>query len=90
MVCDIWALTQESCDNNRFKTMINYSYWRHTWYNFLRLLNINVEVNGKCVECGVIPDIIVCGATNLEYQKKFATIALSRDLSQAVPYPKMS
>lgn len=49
-----------------------------------------MEVNDKCVECGVIPDIIVCGATNLRYQKKFATIALSRDLSLAVPYPKMS
>ena len=70
--------------------MINYSYWRHTWYNFLWILNINVKVNGKYVECDVIPDIIVCGATNLRYQKKFATIALSRDLSLVVPYPKMS
>ena len=85
---DIWATHQENCGNSEFRKFLNYCNWKESWYNFLRLLDIDLKENSQCTKCGVVPKEIVCDATSLGHQKKFASIALTKDTS--TPFPKMS
>ena len=66
-----------------------YNDFRCAWYSYMKLLNISFEENAICDICGKVPDIIVCDATSMGYQRKFLTAALS-DSRQSTCYERYS
>ena len=42
----------------------------------MQLLNVDLKSGATCEICGVTPNTIVCDATSIGYQKKFASAGL--------------
>ena len=69
-------------------SFLNYDQWRLSWYSYLDLLNINYTEGFQCSVCGEVPETVVCDATSLGFQKKFAKIAFPKEIrnpSQMIP-----
>lgn len=75
--------------NVNFSKNILYNDFRCAWYAYTKLLNVSFEENFECDICGMVPDIIVCDATSMGYQRKFLTAALS-DSRQSTCYQRYS
>ena len=87
---EVWASTQESGGNVGFRKSINYNSFRQSWYAFLGMLDIDFEEGVNCRHCGLIPEQVVCDATSIGYQRKFATIALSQVVDEKKVYKRFS
>lgn len=63
--------------NTHYEILMNNSYWTNTWYNFLKLLNIEIKVI-SCDKCCNIPDIIPCDVFTLLHKTVLCTSLLQR------------
>ncbi|XP_066923876.1 uncharacterized protein [Clytia hemisphaerica] len=77
-------MVKEHSDAGRTLERFRYNDLRSSWYAFLNLLSISFEDGAKCGQCGKIPDIVVCDATGMGYQRKFLTAGLSDSGNQFV------
>ena len=62
------------------KDFLNYDQWRLSWYAYLDLLQIDYEDGFTCSTSGPVPDIVVCDATSLGFQRKFASSAFPKEI----------
>ena len=83
----IFCLTQKS--SGHLKTNLSYKELKDAWYGFLGLLDIDFAAGSVCGKCGNEPEIIVCDATGLSHQKKFAALIL-KEQSSTTYIPKYS
>ena len=80
----MWKHHQLDNGNISFQKQFRYDTWRMAWYAFLELLDIDVEsyraqTDFQCPSCGLEPEIIVCDATSLGFQRKYAMLAFKRN-----------
>ena len=68
---NVWQERNVDAGNFAFHQLIDYNSWRFAWYAFLRLLDINYHQGWICPRCGPQPDIIVCDATSVAFQRQF-------------------
>ncbi|XP_033731140.1 uncharacterized protein LOC117320740 [Pecten maximus] len=52
---------------------MSYVKFRHSWYAFLDLLDIQYQEGFECNTCGSSPNVIICDATSLAFRKSFVT-----------------
>ena len=64
---------------------MNVLNWRHSWYAFLELLSFNLRESFSCDVCGQYPDTIICDATSLGFQRKFAVSSLECNEGEVIP-----
>ena len=62
----------ENQHDKGIKDFINYDNWRVGWYAYMNLLDIDYSGGFCCEMCGSEPQIVVCDATTLGFQRKFA------------------
>ncbi|CAG2234984.1 unnamed protein product [Mytilus edulis] len=67
----VWSDHMKQMGYKDFEKMMTYCKFRHSWYAFLSLLNIDYNLGFQCTECGDTPDTIVCDATSLSFRKTF-------------------
>ena len=67
-----------------------YNDFRSSWYAYLHLLDISFEKSAKCDVCGTVPDIVVCDATGMGFQKKFLATGVGDSVRNEKPYPRYS
>ena len=85
---DILLVTHESCGNN-LSTVFSYEKLKSSWYAFLHLLEFSSKEGSECLSCGTFPEVVVCDATSLGYQRKFAA-KLLEITSSRTPFKKFS
>ena len=68
--------------------LLSYDKLKSSWYSFLDLLDVTNEKGSMCKECKQHPDIIICDATGLSFQRKFA--AQNIEVSSRGPIKKFS
>ena len=69
----VWSQNQQDAGNSEFRSLLSYNNWRLSWYAFMDLLDVEPNAEFICSVCGPIPDIVVCDATSLGFQRKFAS-----------------
>lgn len=68
---NIWNERMKDMGVTNFQNMLSYAQFRHSWYSFLALVNINYEHGFSCPHCKEFPDTVVCDATALSFRKTF-------------------
>jgi len=90
---DVWKQHQIDNGNINFSKLFRYDIWRKCWYSYLDLLKIDEKaINGfRCDKCGDEPELVVCDATSLGFQKKYSVVAFQTkiDLAKKV-FPRAS
>ena len=74
----VWKRNQEDVGNSSFTAMCSYDNWRMAWYAFIKLLHVNTSAEFMCDICGPVPEIVVCDATSLGFQRKFASLVFTQ------------
>ena len=69
---------QEDVGNSSFIAMCSYDNWRMAWYAFIKLLHVNTSAKFMCDICGPAPETVVCDATSLGFQRKFASLVFTQ------------
>lgn len=87
---EILIATHESCGNKNLSEHFSYEKLKSSWYSFLNLLEFSCEEGSTCSSCGTYPEIVVCDATSLGYQRKFAAKLLETTISKNKPFKKFS
>ena len=64
--------------NSSFAAMSSSDNWRMVWYVFINLLHVNTSTEFICDICGPAPEIVVCDATSLGFQRKFASLVFTQ------------
>ena len=89
----VWAENmEEEVALEEFTKKVPYASFLHSWYSFLALLDVMsdeaMKCDPMCEECGPSPRLVVCDATSLGYQKKFASFQAITDDSRKLPTPR--
>ena len=61
--------------------MSSYNNWRMAWYAFINLFHVNTSAEFMCDICGPVPEIAVCDATSLGFQRKLASLAFTQKIN---------
>lgn len=87
---NVWEQRNFDAGNINFRQYIDYNSWRFAWFGFLRLLDINYKEGWLCPLCGQEPNVVICDATSLAFQKQFVRtpkIVSSTEQDAVVPSP---
>ena len=68
----------EDVGYSSFTAMCSYDNWRMAWYAFINLLHVNTSAEFMWNICGPVLEIVVCDATSLGFQWKFASLILTQ------------
>lgn len=73
----VWKQHQSDSGNENFSKIFRYDIWRKCWHCYIDLLDIDkISSRGFCCqECGDEPELVVCDATSLGFQRKYSMVA---------------
>ena len=68
----------EDVGYSSFTAMCSYDNWRMAWYAFINLLHVNTSAEFMCDICVPVPEIAVCDATSLGFQRTIDDVVIQR------------
>ncbi|XP_066915621.1 uncharacterized protein [Clytia hemisphaerica] len=73
---EVMMAVQKDSGDLELKKRFSYNNFRSSWYAYLKLLDVSFTSSADCDKCGKVPDIVVCDATGMGFQKKFLASGL--------------
>ena len=55
--------------NNIISDSFSYNHYRHSWYSFLSLLNVDLEIGFMYPKCERLPQVVIMDATSPAFQR---------------------
>lgn len=65
-----WCLIQLDYGNDLFPKVMTYKKFKHAWYGFLSLLDVDISSGFMCPHCGSSPNIVICDGTSLAFRRQ--------------------